>query len=79
VEIDLEICPEYKKDKARIKTVMQVVEKLWLQFPDLRFLQLMESINSNLKNEGIDPFYIEDEELINMVKRIKSEWKALGE
>lgn len=73
--IDLEICPEYKRDKARMDIILKIVKELWCKFPELRFLQLMESITSNLKNEEQDPFYIEDEEFIDIVKRIKSEWR----
>jgi len=75
MKIDLDICPEYKRDKARIDVVLEVVKKVWSINHDLRFLQLMSNIIDQLRLDGIDPFFLEDEEFIIELKNLKDRWK----
>ena len=51
------------KDINRIKVVLNLIEKIWTKYPDLRFFQMLELI----KKEP-DSFYLEDEELIKILK-----------
>lgn len=50
------------KSKTRIKPTLQLVEKVWNIFPDLRLGQLLWFLADN------DPFYIEDTILCDLIK-----------
>ena len=48
------------KDKKRIKRILKKLEKVWLNFSDLRLGQGLMNVAESRK---IDLFYLEDEEL----------------
>ena len=49
----------------RIPKLLETLEKVWLKYPDLRFMQLINMIQST---EGSDMFYVEDDELEKILK-----------
>lgn len=55
------------RDIKRIRTFCERLSFVWLSYPDLRFGQLIEIIFSKIKQEGKDPFYIEEDEMINYI------------
>ena len=59
------------RDIKRIEPLMTKLTELWKQFPDLRFIQLMDLITAYaLKPYGNDPFYLEDDELSDLIDQI---------
>lgn len=52
------------RDPKRIKTILELIEKLWLDMPDLRLCQLL----SNCFGDK-DLYYIEDDVLEKQIKR----------
>ena len=53
------------RDPDRIPKILSEVEKVWNKYPDLRLGQLLSNVASVFEK---DLFYIEDEELIKMLK-----------
>lgn len=51
------------RDPKRIDEVLEVLRKVWKQYPDWRLLQLM----SNSIPSGRDGFFIEDNELVEIL------------
>lgn len=56
------------RDPERIDEVLDVVEKYWREYPDLRLGQLI-CIAANEANYDDDPFYMEDYELQSVLER----------
>ena len=58
------------RNRNRIKPFLIEVLKQWEKVPDMRFGQLMENLSSfaKVKYGAEDLFYIEDNELLNMLK-----------
>lgn len=57
------------RDPERIHRFMEKLTDLWLDHPDLRFLQLMEFVKHGLKLEGPElGFYTEDEKTLDRIK-----------
>lgn len=52
------------RDPKRIAEVIELVSKIWYTYPDLRLFQLLMAA---MKYNG-DPFYIEDDKLIEALK-----------
>ena len=48
------------RDAGRIDKVLTKIRKIWKQYPDLRFMQLL----GNVLPAGLDPYYVEDDELL---------------
>ena len=62
------------RDIKRIELLMTKLTEFWKQFPDLRFTQLMEVITTRaIKQYGKDPFYLEDDELSDLIDQINTE------
>ena len=53
------------RDPNRIHDVLMELEKLWVRYPDWRFMQL---INNLQVTQGNDMFYIEDDKFINIIE-----------
>jgi uncharacterized protein YihD (DUF1040 family) len=54
------------RDPKRIPEVLDEIKKTWARFPDLRLGQLIE----NVVGRSPHPlFYIEDEDLVERIKR----------
>lgn len=51
------------RDINRIDKILDEIKKIWKQYPDLRFCQLIENFAS-----GRMLYYIEDEDFIKMLK-----------
>ena len=56
------------RDPKRIRKFCSRLATAWELVPDLRFGQLLFNIFVQIKNDGKDPFYIEDD---SMIKRIE--------
>ena len=56
------------RDHKRIRKFCNRLATAWELVPDLRFGQLLFNIFVQIKNEGKDPFYLEDD---SMIKRIE--------
>lgn len=56
------------RDPKRIRKFCNRLATAWELVPDLRFGQLLFNIFVQIKNEGKDPFYFEDD---SMIKRIE--------
>lgn len=52
------------RDPKRIPKVLKEIEKSWSKYPDLRFCQWLHFIT-----KLDDPFYLEDDELIKLIRR----------
>jgi len=52
------------RDPERIPEFLEELGKVWKLFPDWRFGQLM----ANLIGHHVDPFYIEDDKLLERIK-----------
>lgn len=57
------------RDPARIPVVLEEIRKIWVNKPDLRLGQIIEI--ASLKGPSI--FYIEDEELVKGLSRLKED------
>jgi len=55
------------RDPNRIKPLLEEIEKAWDQVPDWRFGQLIVNVL------GIDPFYIEDDKILERFKELNKE------
>ena len=53
------------RDPKRIHETMLYIEELWKRYPDWRFMQLMNNLQRDHKN---DMFYVEDDKLIEIIK-----------
>lgn len=56
------------RDPKRIRKFCNRLATAWELVPDLRFGQLLFNIFVQIKNDGKDPFYLEDD---SMIKRIE--------
>lgn len=57
------------RDPNRIPEILKELEILWKRYPDWRLGQLIVNLNREL-TLGDDPFYLEDDELLKMIKII---------
>lgn len=58
------------RDYDRIKEVLRQVERVWFKYSDTRFFQLVDWFKSEIeKSTKKDPFYLEDEDLINELRK----------
>lgn len=53
------------RDPNRIHDVLMELEKLWVRYPDWRFMQLINNLQAT---QGNDMFYIEDDKFINIIE-----------
>ena len=51
------------RDPKRIRPTLDAIEKVWNKYPDWRLGQLIVNANGNR-----DPFYLEDDLLINKLR-----------
>lgn len=54
----------------RIDRVLRALQALWLRQPDIRLGQLIMSLNG-----GRDPFYLEDEQLLTLIRAEIAEYR----
>ena len=55
------------RDIKRIKPFLRELEILWMESPDLRFWQLIYSLNHKICEDG-DTFNVEDEDYLKTIK-----------
>ena len=61
------------RDPKRIKTIIKKLEKYWSENPDLRLGQIIANcVRAHDGRLNCDPFYIEDEDLIDGLKKLDS-------
>lgn len=60
------------RNPNRIKSNWQKISELHEKFPDWRMSQFLINV---FKELGNDPFYLEDEEFINIVEKIVEKWQ----
>lgn len=53
------------RDPNRIHNILIELEKLWVRYPDWRFMQLINNLQAT---QGNDMFYIEDDKFINIIE-----------
>lgn len=56
------------RDPKRIRKFCNRLATAWELVPDLRFGQLLFNIFVQIKNEGKDPFYVEDNAMIKHIE-----------
>ena len=56
------------RDPKRIRAFCSRLAAAWESTPDLRFGQLMVNFMNEMLNEGIDPFFPEDHEMIGKIE-----------
>lgn len=57
------------RDIRRIRKFCNRLATAWELLPDLRFAQLLFNIFERLKGEGKDPFYLEDDSMIEYIEQ----------
>jgi hypothetical protein len=55
------------RDPSRIEVLLELLRQYWKQNPDLRIGQIITNLSSS-KRMSIDPYYIEDDMIINSLK-----------
>lgn len=57
------------RDPKRIHKFCARLEKAWMMFPDQRFGQLMCNILGDMQSNGRDPFFPEEDEMIEYIEK----------
>ena len=57
-----------KRNPDRIKPFLSELAKVWEQYPDLRFGQIV----AHIENDETKRFYMEDDELLQRIKELQS-------
>ena len=57
------------RDPKRIQKTCARLASAWSLLPDWRFGQLMSNIFANMKSEGKDPFFPEDDSMIEYIEQ----------
>ena len=61
------------RDPKRIKTIIKKLEEYWSKNPDLRLGQIIANcVRAHDGRLNCDPFYIEDEDLVDGLKKLDS-------
>lgn len=61
------------RDPARIRKFCNQFASLWEMVPDMRFGQFTMVVFEFIKRVGVDPFYLEDDEMLREFKRFLTE------
>ena len=59
------------RDPARIELIATLLVDIWKKHPDMRFWQLLLDIDWN--HYGEDFFYLEDDEVLSVLERVRRE------
>ena len=59
------------RDTARIELIATLLVDVWKKYPDMRFWQLLLCIDWN--HYGEDFFYLEDDEVLSVLERVRRE------
>ena len=55
------------RDESRIKKILKILEKMWLDMPDCRFGQML--INYGIIKDDIQAWTLEDDELLEGLEK----------
>ncbi len=58
------------RDANRIKGILHQLETVWKLNPDLRLGQLIGNLIGNLTDIGVDTYYMEDQDLIDELRKL---------
>lgn len=56
------------RDPKRIRAFCNRLAAAWETMPDMRFGQLMHCVETEIKSNDRDPFYLEEGEMINRIE-----------
>jgi hypothetical protein len=56
------------RNPKRIPDVLRRLEKVWREHPDLRLGQIVSNATSSIM-ASTDPFYVEDDQMIDAIER----------
>lgn len=59
------------RDKNRIKSILEDIEKIWVKQPDLRLSQLLQILAKTYGDFKGDLFYYEDSDLERAIEKYK--------
>lgn len=61
------------KDAARIKPILEVIERIWLHYPQLRLGQLVMNLFPEIKPDHLDNFlfYLSDDEFLQYLQNFE--------
>jgi hypothetical protein len=62
------------RNPDRIDRILKALGELWKQLPDWRLGQLIDNMNHTT---GRDLFYIEDDEIEELIETYKKEWRRI--
>lgn len=62
------------RDPNRITKILDQISSIWRKYPDMRLGQLI--VNS-MRDTKIDPFYIEDETLLELILKFDADCERL--
>ena len=62
------------RDPKRIPEILGLISEIWNEYPDLRLCQLLENVKPQNYN---DMYYIEDSDLITLLKLRYKKWLFL--
>lgn len=57
------------RDAKRIRRFVICLQAAWELIPDWRFGQLISNIFGQMKGEGKDPFFVEDDSMIEYIEK----------
>jgi len=60
---------EMTRPKNRQAKILESLGILWMQVPNFRFCQMIENITHEIKKEGRDIFYLEDDEFLELINK----------
>lgn len=58
------------RDPKRIRKFCNRLATAWEMHPDWRFGQLMSNVFAYIQEDGKDPFFLEEEEMIRYIERV---------
>jgi hypothetical protein len=64
------------RDIKRIRPFCERLAAAWERFPDLRFGQFIFNVYS--RHASGDPFFVEDDETIQMIEKFVDDYSAFG-
>jgi len=62
------ISPGYSRDPARIPQILDLIEEIWTDHPDLRLCQLIGNCFPVSMSGSSDLYYVEDDKLAKKLK-----------
>lgn len=69
IELGTEVIQNETRNPDRIDTILDELKTYWKQVPDLRLCQIIINVASLKPGLGSDPFYLEDDEFLKLLKK----------